>query len=333
MKRDQLVDCLKGYACLLVVFGHVIMGVRNTGNLEIPLIFKYIEDFIWTFHVPLFMFLSGYVYSMLGGWTYKGSRVKFLKNKFLNLGIPYFVFSASYIIMNSLVSSANTQNTLWDIVWLWKIPVAQYWFLFALFFLFVIWTILSGSMKNFQILIFMILLKYILPFYDFSFGSFEIVLGSCFAFGLGTSITKINIERYTNIKKIACIFIHIIIVSFFILTNISGEIIVDEFEVVLGVLSSISLISILIKFSNFKNFLLFINKYSFPIYLLHTIFTAGIRILLFKIGIENYFIHIFIGLLLGIVLPFFIAYLSNKHPLLNFFFYPDKNIKLLEKRS
>lgn len=32
MSRNRTVDCLKAYACLLVVFGHVIMGIRKMGG-------------------------------------------------------------------------------------------------------------------------------------------------------------------------------------------------------------------------------------------------------------------------------------------------------------
>lgn len=32
-KHDKWVDCLRGYACLLVVFGHVIMGIRKSGGV------------------------------------------------------------------------------------------------------------------------------------------------------------------------------------------------------------------------------------------------------------------------------------------------------------
>ena len=70
MKRDKLVDCLKGYACFLVVFGHVIMGIRNAG-IVCPAYSEKLEMFIWSFHVALFFFLSGYVYNITGEWRRK----------------------------------------------------------------------------------------------------------------------------------------------------------------------------------------------------------------------------------------------------------------------
>ena len=67
MERNVLVDKLKGYACFLVLFGHVIMGIRLAG-IPIPAFFEGVEKFIWSFHVALFMFLSGVVYKETGLW-------------------------------------------------------------------------------------------------------------------------------------------------------------------------------------------------------------------------------------------------------------------------
>ena len=55
MERNVLVDRLKGYACFLVLLGHVIMGIRLAG-IDIPGFFVGIEKFIWSFHVALFCF-------------------------------------------------------------------------------------------------------------------------------------------------------------------------------------------------------------------------------------------------------------------------------------
>ena len=93
-KRNQLVDMLKGYACFLVVFGHVIMGIRKAGIVSNGALV--LENFIWTFHVALFMFLSGYVYHLNGDWKNKNSVKKFIGYKLLNLGIPYLIFSIFY---------------------------------------------------------------------------------------------------------------------------------------------------------------------------------------------------------------------------------------------
>lgn len=53
--RISYIDQLKGIAILLVVLGHVI-GYNNCEN-------SFLWRFIYSFHMPLFMFISGYVCS------------------------------------------------------------------------------------------------------------------------------------------------------------------------------------------------------------------------------------------------------------------------------
>ena len=50
MERNMLVDRLKGYACFLVLFGHVIMGIRLSG-VPIPAFFHGLELLIWSLQV------------------------------------------------------------------------------------------------------------------------------------------------------------------------------------------------------------------------------------------------------------------------------------------
>ena len=76
MKRDKLADALKGYACLLVVLGHVMIGIRTAGG-SIPFFAETAETFIWSFHIDLFMFLSGYVYSVTGASKARAENLNF----------------------------------------------------------------------------------------------------------------------------------------------------------------------------------------------------------------------------------------------------------------
>ena len=98
MERNVLVDRLKGYACFLVLLGHVIMGIRLAG-IDIPEFFWGMEKFIWSFHVALFLFLSGVVYKMTGEWKGRIDRMKNSKlAKFTN-GFTNFMFFAGIVMM------------------------------------------------------------------------------------------------------------------------------------------------------------------------------------------------------------------------------------------
>lgn len=80
--RISYIDQLKGIAILLVVLGHVI-GYNNCEN-------SFLWRFIYSFHMPLFMFISGYVAQMTFrienfGWNEVSS---FMIKKFRTLLLP-----------------------------------------------------------------------------------------------------------------------------------------------------------------------------------------------------------------------------------------------------
>ncbi|WP_421672468.1 acyltransferase family protein [Raoultella terrigena] len=84
--RFDWVDTLKGIGIILVVAGHIFGS--------------YISGFIYLFHMPLFFFLAGYLYS-------PKPLKQYLKNKSSNLLIPYSKYllfftatSTTYMILN-----------------------------------------------------------------------------------------------------------------------------------------------------------------------------------------------------------------------------------------
>lgn len=327
-ERNQLVDMLKGYACLLVVFGHVIMGIRKSTGGQIPTFAVITENFIWSFHVALFMFLSGFVYHMNGDWKGKGTVGKFIGYKLINLGIPYLVFSSVYILINSVMSSSvNTAFGVADILNLWRTPVAQYWFIYALFWLFVMFAAAGKWLKNWQITLILCVAQIVLSILHVNAGFLGAALGMSFVFGLGASIDYLRLENKQWYVKAGVVVFHGIAVLLLMKSALSSSWLVSQLEACIGIAGSIALISLLSHFKFVRAILLWICQYSFPIYLLHTIFTAGVRIVLFKAGVENYWIHVFLGLGFGILIPYFAAVIANRYKILSFFFYPSKIIR------
>ena len=323
MERNVLVDRLKGYACFLVLFGHVIMGIRLAG-IDIPKFFWGMEKFIWSFHVALFLFLSGVVYKITGEWKGKQSKWKFILHKLYTLGIPYIAFSVVYILINSLVGESNTGFAVSDIFYIWKTPVAQYWFLYALFFLFCIWTAFSGMIKNWQITLIVVLIGYLAPIFGISLGSMDVVFYSALAFGIGTFVNFKGITRNANWAKWLIVLMHIVTGVVLVLLNKIEAPFIKELMILFGIYSSIMFISIIQSLKFISRFLDFVNKYSFQIYLLHTIFTAGIRIILLRMNITEWWIHVLLGTVCGLVFSVLAAVIAKKVRFLNFFFFPAK---------
>ena len=331
MERNVLVDRLKGYACFLVVFGHVIMGVRLAG-VEMPTIFHATETFIWSFHVSLFLFLSGQVYALTGGWKSKKTRLGFIKHKAITLGVPYIIFSVVYIAINSFVGGANNQASYSDILFIWKTPIAQYWFIYALFFLFAIWALL-GKFKNYQITLGIVAIAYLVPLLGGGFGFFEVVMYSALAFGLGTCIKISTVDKGHWIYRVAFIAAHIVLCAVLIKLDIIGVLGVKEAVMVIGIYASILFISLISKYGLIARFLDFMNKYSFQTYLLHTIFTAGIRVVLIKVGVTEWYIHVIAGCVFGIVCSVAVSKICEKIPLLNKCFFPISKKKRSDKNA
>lgn len=89
--RYDWIDSLKGMAIILVVIGHI----NNVSNE--------LNQYIYSFHMPLFFFISGYLFNFE---KYADIGKKYLVKKIDSLIIPYFFFSVIsymfYITMDSL---------------------------------------------------------------------------------------------------------------------------------------------------------------------------------------------------------------------------------------
>ena len=79
----------KGVAILLVVFGHLIARGHPPGNAW----YDTAKDIVYSFHMPFFMYLSGYVYFLTGKHRLQGEAYHaFLRNRCVRLLVPFVVF-------------------------------------------------------------------------------------------------------------------------------------------------------------------------------------------------------------------------------------------------
>jgi len=58
-QRVQWIDYAKGIGIFLVVFGHTLRGLVNSSILDTSTIIVSIDQWIYSFHMPLFFYLSG----------------------------------------------------------------------------------------------------------------------------------------------------------------------------------------------------------------------------------------------------------------------------------
>jgi fucose 4-O-acetylase-like acetyltransferase len=126
-KRDLLVDAMKGFGIILVILGHTLQG--SSAAFDESFAFR----LIYSFHMPLFFFISGYVLQ----FGLKGkplAPISFVLKKARALVLPflswYFLFGLWKGIPAGITLSEYAQRLVLS-------PAYGYWFLWVLFLCFV----------------------------------------------------------------------------------------------------------------------------------------------------------------------------------------------------
>ena len=134
--REKWVDDVKVIACILVVLGHFFQSMTKANILPENDLYKWFNTTIYYFHVPLFFICSGYLYQKYSNINSVDSWYKNVAKKALALGVPYVTFTAAtWVLKKVFSSSVNDQiGGLGDTLFLH--PTAPYWYLYALFFIF-----------------------------------------------------------------------------------------------------------------------------------------------------------------------------------------------------
>ena len=108
-ERNNKIDIIKGYAIALVVFGHAIALLLQK-EIFTGIFWTIIYDVIYTFHMPLFFCISGYLYSMN---DCKKLNTILWKNV-ISLYFPYLILNYVYwferIIATELLGVQLTRN-------------------------------------------------------------------------------------------------------------------------------------------------------------------------------------------------------------------------------
>lgn len=139
-------DILKFILIFLVVFGHIIEKY-----IDFPLI-KSIYLFIYSFHMPLFVFISGFF-------------AKYNKSKCYNYLFLYFLLQIIHIILSLTIIAPKSQYSFIDILGFIFAPQWTLWYLLALAFW--IFTLKFIKKINIKLICALVILSLILGFVPF----------------------------------------------------------------------------------------------------------------------------------------------------------------------
>ena len=321
--REKWVDDVKVIACILVVLGHFFQSMTKANILSENDLYKWFNTTIYYFHVPLFFICSGYLYQKYSKVNSVDGWFRNVVKKALALGVPYATFTtATWVLKKLFSSSVNDQiGGLGDTLFLH--PTSPYWYLYALFFIFLV-TPTFSSVKAAAIGLMAALVAKVLILTG---GGYSVYAVSTFLsneiwFVFGMSICAFDVQlKGRKVQGIICGLLFIILSILVYKAGISEGLA----SFAMGLLACVAVIMMVAGFEEgLGKSIDSLAKYTMPIFLMHTLFAAPLRSVLMKVGIENAVIHVALGLGISFAGPIIAAWIMKKTKWLEFFLYPNK---------
>lgn len=331
-QREIWVDNVKVIACILVALGHFSQSMANSGILPKNDLYQWFNHAIHTFHVPLFFICSGYLYQKRSKVDDIHSWGRNIRKKALNLGVPYFAFTfVTWLLKSVFSNSINHQiGGLFETLFLY--PTPPYWYLYALFFIFLLTpTFQNKKMAGIGLAVATALKALVLFKGEYGVKAVSYVMSNEIWFVFGMCLSVWELERLIEKTKKAmpiiagCVFLMLSV----LLYRKDGY--MNAVGFVLGMLACYSIIVLMIvifKDRGQNPFFRVIAKYTMPIFLMHILFAAPLRIILLKLGIQNAVVHVVLGVGISFLGPMAAAFVMSKTKWLEFFLYPGKVIKI-----
>ena len=319
-KRLASVDSLRGFLTVLVVLGHVAVGLKDCGYYKgsDKVLVSNLYHLIYSFHMPVFFAISGYLYGEKRITTLKALGNS-LRHRLFTLGIPYLLCSLLYwCIKYALTFLVEAPVRVQDLLWIPLKPIEFFWYLYALLVIYILADVIGYFYGNKVVLCLLFLA--VAFFYH----------GPKSSYGLEKAIPYIGffylgcvLRKYQDkIRVLSISGILFFSVAYFYLNKRSWEL-----KFLLAVLGTIFLIQFFSKIKK-ENLLSLIGQRAMPIYVLHVILVGGIRILLLRSGIKHLSIHFLLGFFIPLAACYWGYDIIKRIPLLDFCFYPGKYRKL-----
>ncbi len=310
MNRIITLDVAKAICIILVVIGHYIPD-------NSPIWYVMLHDVIYTFHMPLFMFASGYIYIATKKNIGYGA---FLWKKVKRLMIPYLTTSVLVITIKLFTQgtmSVDAPVSVMSYVRMFYLPEAGafLWFIWALWWMFVIVPLLKT--KRTRTLFFLICL--VVHFVPMDLPR-EFCIAQCkhmfVYFMLGIFVFEHRLLQqwmiiYKPMLAILSVLLFCIFESWFVIKSIdeSNLLILNAILPFLGIFFVVELSKLIATCCNKKIDALFvvISSSSYIIYLFHTTFEGFAKAVFRKLPFNSDLWYVFMPEALGAILAGILA--------------------------
>lgn len=308
--RDMVLDLVRGVAIILVVLGHVLVGIRSAGA-DTALV-RFVLIVIYSTHMALFFEVSGILSRGMAqrSWPEVGRQLG------LRVVWPYllwsFVLLSAHYVMSGSTNTALDTFAPWRILWS---PPSVMWFLYVLFFAMLIMRALQAASRNVVVGVGALIMA-------LAYGVDFIPQDSRWigVFLIAAAMGREGLQRISTTRGYA--IAGLVMLATLGLAFMEARAGLDGYPagkvgyipaLLAGPLVLVWLCRQLPQRGGIAAALSFVGRYTMPIFVTHILITAGTRIVLLKVLGEGSWIWIvFASTLLGVCLPLGAAVVADR---------------------
>lgn len=202
--RNEIIDTIKGIAIILMIMGHCIQyGSGQDWMMNDSFYDNFLFKFIYSFHMPLFMLISGYLF------YYSIKKYSFfynLQKRVMTLLVPIVTWSFLYNAINAIIKGEAFISVPFIKQCIWY-AIGSFWFLWAVFYCSLVVMFVNKFFKDsLLVYIAILLVTFIMPdsynlyLYKFVYPFFVIgYMGNKYGF----SVKEMAIKKWSMILEIA----------------------------------------------------------------------------------------------------------------------------------
>jgi len=296
-------ETLRGLACLLLVVYHVIGADPAHGLRVADGLVRWVNDGLAYLRMPLFTFLSGLVYGLRPfSLATAGDSQAFLQGKARRLLLPMLFVGTAFALLQALTPGTNSSIGPWYLLHVQ--PVAHFWFVESLFWVFVgVWALerwrLMRSARGMAAVLALSVLVY-LNIRGVAWFGLEgaIYLTPYFLAGLAASRFELTASLAGTGTKLGLALLALVC-----MVALGLPVPNPDRRTLLILVTGLALCLWTLSWAWTNPRLASVGRYSYAIFLFHVFFTAATRIVLQRLGVHDVYLHIALGTLAGVAGP------------------------------
>lgn len=324
-KRQTWIDYARGIAIILVLYRHVFEGLKSAGlAVQEYITLEHANILFFSFRMPLFFIVSGiFVESSL----IKRGLKRFVGTKVQSILYPYFLWGALQITLQLVLSAyVNADRTPADYLYLLYQPreVEQFWYLYALFNVSVLYAFLKtvglNFWQNFGLGLGLFYASALVGQSQINIGFLADIMHYFVFYAIGDGIGRFirnsdNLKMLSSRKLWLCLLLPFIVTQgYFLWANLQNHSRYYDFVeyhqpfsfliiALTGCAFVMSCAFLLQRFNTMK-WLHQLGQYSLYIYVAHVMVLAATRIVMVKLlNITHIPTLLITGIVLGLLLP------------------------------